>query len=294
MARESLIGLKDSNGFHGAKLSSGLKGNLLWRARKMAYCSVNNIRIYYEVSGEGFPLLFIHANPFDHRLWLYQIASFSTFFKVIAVDLRGYGHSDKPTSPTSLAMMASDVLGVCRQEEIKEAIVAGISVGGNVALQLGLDRPDIFKALILVGCSSGPSDHQTRIDGYEKHGINHYHIEHLRALLSPEFSRAPLGKYLVGLFTDTDPMLNSESLKKIFEALEIKNLTPRLSELGMPVLTLSGEFDGTLTRTREMSQRIRGATHQIIPGAGHACCLENATVFDRLVRAFLKQHKFMS
>jgi pimeloyl-ACP methyl ester carboxylesterase len=98
----------------------------------------------------------------------------------------------------------------------------------------------------------------------------------------------------VGLFTDTDPMLNSESLKKIFEALEIKNLTPRLSELGMPVLTLSGEFDGTLTRTREMSQRIRGATHQIIPGAGHACCLENATVFDRLVRAFLKQHKFMS
>src|SRR5881227_3391759 len=79
----------------------------------MAYCSVNGIRIYYEVSGEGFPLLLIHANPFDHRLWLYQIASFSTFFKVIAVDLRGYGHSDKPTSQTSLAMMAEDVLGVC-------------------------------------------------------------------------------------------------------------------------------------------------------------------------------------
>ena len=43
----------------------------------MPYCSVNGNRIYYEVSGEGFPLLLIHANPFDHRLWLYQIASFS-------------------------------------------------------------------------------------------------------------------------------------------------------------------------------------------------------------------------
>ena len=260
----------------------------------MPYCSVNGIKIYYEVSGEGFPLLLIHANPFDHRLWLYQIASFSTFFKVIAVDLRGYGHSDKPTSQTSLAMMAGDVHGVCRQEEIKEAIVAGISVGGNVALQLGLDHPEIFKALILVGCSSGPSDHQTRIEGYVKQGVKNYHIEHLKALVSPEFPQTALGKYLLGLFTDTDPMLNSESLRKIFEALEIKNLTPRLPELAMPVLTLSGEFDGTLPRTREMSQKIRGAVHRIISGTGHACCLENPMVFDQLVREFLKQHRFMS
>src|SRR5207247_7259411 len=118
----------------------------LWRCKEMAYCSVIGIRIYYEVSGAGFPLLLIHGSPFDHRLWLYQIASFSTFFKVIAVDLRGYGHSDKPTSQTSLAMMAEDVQGVYRHEEIKEAVAAGISVGGNVALQLGLDHPEIFKA----------------------------------------------------------------------------------------------------------------------------------------------------
>ena len=260
----------------------------------MAYCSVNGIRIYYEVSGEGLPLLLVHANPFDHRLWLYQIASFATFFKVIAVDLRGYGHSDKPTSQTSLAMMAGDVLGVCRQEAIKEAIVAGISVGGNVALQLALDHPEIFKALILVGCSSGPSDHQTRTDGYVKRGVAAYHIEHLRALVSPEFSEAVLGKYLLGLFTDTDRMLNAESLKRIFEALEVKNLTPRLAELRMPVLTLNGEFDGTLPRTREMSQKIRGAVHRIVSGAGHACCLENPMVFDQLVREFLKQHGLMT
>src|SRR5438552_17032790 len=91
----------------------------------MAYCSVNGIRIYYEVSGEGFPLLLIHANPFDHRLWLYQIASFSTFFKVIAVDLRGYGHSDKPTSQTSLALIPQHGLGACRHAPVTEAIVAG-------------------------------------------------------------------------------------------------------------------------------------------------------------------------
>jgi 3-oxoadipate enol-lactonase len=165
----------------------------------MSYCSVNGIKIYYEVSGEGFPLLLIHANPFDHRLWLYQIASFSTFFKVIAVDLRGYGHSDKPTSKTSLAMMAEDVMGVCREEQISEAILAGISVGGNVALQLGLDHPEIFKALVLVGCSSGPSDHGTRIDGYMKEPVREYHIKHLRGLVSEEFGLSRGGKISAGV-----------------------------------------------------------------------------------------------
>src|SRR5215470_13649809 len=161
----------------------------------MSYCSVNGIKIYYEVSGAGLPLLLIHANPFDHRLWQYQIASFSTFFKVVAVDLRGYGHSDKPTTDTTLAMLSEDVLGVCRQEEMKEAIVAGISVGGNVALQLALDHPEIFKALILVGCSPGPSDHGTRTNGYMREGVEQYHTKHLRDLVSEEFSRSSLGKY---------------------------------------------------------------------------------------------------
>src|SRR5262245_2415981 len=260
----------------------------------MPYCSVNGTRIYYEVSGEGRPLLLIHANPFDHRLWLYQIASFSTFFKVIAVDLRGYGHSDKPTANTSLAMMAEDMMGVCRQERIKDAVVAGISVGGNVALQLALDHPDIFKALVLVGCSSGPSDHGERTDGYVKEGVAQYHIKHLSALVSEEFSASARGKYLLSLFTDTDPQLKPDALKSIFAALEVKNLTPRLGELRMPVLTLNGEFDGTLPRTREMSQKIPGAVHQIIPGAGHACCLENPMVFDQSIRDFLSKYELMS
>lgn len=191
-------------------------------------------------------------------------------------------------------MLAEDVLGVCRKEEVTESIVAGISVGGNVALQLSLNHPEIFKALVLVGCSSGPSDHGTRTDGYLKEGVEQYHIKHLRALVSEEFSRSRLGKYLLRLFTDTDPKLNPEALKSIFEALEVKNLTPRLAELRMPVLTLSGEFDGTLPRTREMNQKIHGAVHQIIPGAGHACCLENPIIFDQLVRDFFQKHKLMS
>src|SRR5262249_41165032 len=81
----------------------------------MPYSTANRIRIYYEVSGEGLPFVMIHANPFDHNLWMYQIAHFSTYFKVIAVDIRGYGRSDKSTTPFSLKEMGRRRFGSLRR-----------------------------------------------------------------------------------------------------------------------------------------------------------------------------------
>ncbi|MFQ5849503.1 MAG: alpha/beta fold hydrolase [Candidatus Binatia bacterium] len=249
--------------------------------------------MHYEVSGEGYPLLLIHANPFDRRLWIYQVAHLSTFFRVINVDLRGYGFSDKPTSPTTIVQMRDDVIGVLGQEGVKEAVVAGTSVGGVIALQLGLDRPEVFKALILVGCSSGPGGrYQERIEGYGK-GVEKYHIQHLRALVSQAFSESRLGGYLLSNFTDWDKRLNGAAIIEIFKALQNRDVTNRLGELKMPVLVINGEFDNSLARSREMSQRILGATHRVIPGTGHACCLEDPATFDEIVIEFLEKHGFM-
>src|SRR5919106_4068738 len=114
----------------------------------MPYSTANGIKIYFEVSGEGFPFIMIHANPFDHNLWMYQIAHFSTHFKVIAVDIRGYGRSDKPTTAFTLKDMTDDVLGVCRDENVKEAILGGGSACPGKALLLRLDHSETVKALI--------------------------------------------------------------------------------------------------------------------------------------------------
>ena len=260
----------------------------------MPYCAVNGIRIHYEVSGEGFPMVFVHANPFDHRLWMYQTAHFSTFFKVIAVDIRGYGRSDKPASETSVVEMAEDIVGVCRQEGVQGAIFCGISVGGNLVLQLALNHPDLCRVLILVGCSSGPSPHQTRTDGYMNQGVAKYHIQHLRNLVSHEFTATKVGSYLLGLFTDTDNWLKPEALRAIFNALERKNLTDRLGELQMPVLVINGEFDPAKPRSIETGRRIKRAEHRTIPGSGHACCLEQPAAFDEALCEFLKKNGLMT
>jgi len=260
----------------------------------MPYSSRNGVKSYYEVSGEGFPLVLMHANPFDRRMFIYQVAHFSTFMKVVNIDLRAYGYSDKPGAPVSMTDLCEDVVAVCKQEGVNQAVFAGVSVGGVMGLQLGLDHPDLFKALILVGCSSMPGDrYQSRIDGYIQQGVGNFHIQHLTDLVSKDFPKSKLGKYLLGMHTEMDARLSAPAIAEIFNALQHRDLTARLPELKMPVLIMNGEFDNSLKRSKEMSTRIAGAEHRTIPGAGHACCLEDPATFDGHVMDFLKQHGFL-
>ena len=267
-------------------------GRAAFYAERVPYCTVNGVRIHYDVSGEGFPLVLVHANPFDRRLWMYQAAHFSTRFKVINVDIRGYGYSDKPETPTSMVEMSEEVVAVCRQEGADEAIVAGISVGGVMALQMGLDHPEMFRALVLVGCSSRPSGvYQQRIEGYSR-GVAGFHKEHLKALVAPEFAGSRLGGYLLDRFTDWDPRLSGPAIVQIFRALQDREQTARLGELRMPVLVINGELDNSRPGSEYMVDRIPGAVHRVVPATGHACCLEDPATFDGYVSEFLQQHGY--
>ncbi|MCH7544481.1 MAG: hypothetical protein IIB65_12685, partial [Proteobacteria bacterium] len=77
----------------------------------MPHSTQNEVTVHYRIAGEGMPFVMLHANPFDHNLWMYQIAHFSTWFKVIAMDIRGWGRSDKVTTEYTLGEMCADVLG---------------------------------------------------------------------------------------------------------------------------------------------------------------------------------------
>ena len=260
----------------------------------MPYNIRNGVKSYYEVSGEGYPFVFMHANPFDRRMFLYQAAHFSTYFKVINIDLRGYGYSDKPDTPVTMTDLCEDVVAVCRQESVSEAVCAGVSVGGVMGLQLGLDHPEIFKALILVGCSSMPGDrYQSRIDGYTKQGVAPFHIQHLTDLVSKDFAQSKRGNYLLGMHTEMDSKLNAPAIAAIFDALQNRDLTARLPELKMPVLIINGEFDNSLKRSKDMSTRIADAEHHTIPRAGHACCLEDPATFDEIALGFLRKNGYV-
>ena len=87
----------------------------------MPISRANGVDILYEKAGSGPALVLIHAMPFDHNLWLYQVERFSAHFTTIAMDLRGWGASAKPHAPFTLADMGRDVMGVLADEGIAAA-----------------------------------------------------------------------------------------------------------------------------------------------------------------------------
>ena len=255
----------------------------------MPFASNRGVKIYYETYGEGPPMVLVHANPFDHRLFTYQIARFAPDFRLVALDIRGYGRSDKPTSAFSLKDMADDVLAVCAQEKISRATFMGVSVGSGIALLIGLDRPQMCNAIILVGGSSkGGADIAGRVAGYTSADLRGYQRSHIRELVAPGFCDTPLGAWVLDLFTEKAAALSGECIAQIFRAREACDMRERLAGMKPPTLVINGAHDVSLQRGGETAAMIPGAKHVVLPGTGHACCIEDPAAFDRVVMEFLR------
>jgi pimeloyl-ACP methyl ester carboxylesterase len=261
----------------------------------MPLSHTNGVDIWYEVSGEGPPLVLVHANPFDHDLWLYQRARFATWFRVIAVDIRSYGRSARVETPFSLEDMANDVWGVMADNHATKAVIMGISVGSRIVMQLGLDHADELDAVIAVGSGSEPrgTNFDRRIKGYEGPDLPAYHAEHLRSLVAPDFPQTPRGQYLLNMFSERDPTLSGKAIAQGFRALAVSDVTEGCKTLDLPVLVINGEFDNALPRGKAMAEILPRGRHVMIPGTGHACCLEDPARFDAAVIDFLKAEKLM-
>ncbi len=111
---------------------------------------VNNIDIYYEIHGEGQPLVLIAGLNSDHTLYRGMLHQLAARYKVIVFDNRGVGRTDKPDIPYSINMMAEDTAGLLNALGITQAHILGTSMGGRIATALALQHPQQVKSLILV------------------------------------------------------------------------------------------------------------------------------------------------
>jgi len=255
----------------------------------MSFANNHGVKIFYETYGDGPPLVLVHANPFDHRLFTYQIASLAPYFRLVAIDIRGYGRSDKPTMPFTLNDMADDVLAACAQEKIARAIFMGVSVGSGIALLIGLDHPEMCDAVILVGGSSkGGADIGGRVAGYTSADLRGYQRSHIRELVAPGFCDTKLGAWVLDLFSDKTQELSGQCIAQIFRAREGCDMRDRLAGMKPPTLVINGVHDVSLQRGGETAAMIPGAQHVVLPGTGHACCIEDPAAFDGAVAEFLR------
>ena len=124
----------------------------------MPKIQVNDIKIYYEIHGEGFPIVMIHGFSANLDWWPQSVINeLSKTFKVIIFDNRGAGRTDKPDMVYSIRLFAEDTAGLMDALKIKKAFIIGLSMGGYIAQELTLNYPEKVEKLILCGTSCGGS-----------------------------------------------------------------------------------------------------------------------------------------
>ncbi len=122
----------------------------------MPYGKVGDIKLYYEVHGDGPPVVLIPGLGADTRLFFNVVPLLATSHQVVVVDPRGGGQSDKPTGDYCIEQMAEDVAGLFGTLGIASADVVGYSTGGKIALQLAAGHPELVDHLILCATAARP------------------------------------------------------------------------------------------------------------------------------------------
>jgi len=266
----------------------------------MPLLSANDTELYYEVHGQGRPLLFLSETHCDGEVWkIHQVAEFSRDHKVIIMDYRGTGQSGKPAVPYTTQMFADDAMALLDHLEAAEAVVCGHSMGGRVAQLMALDHPSRIKALILA--STGASFPKTKgiplkiatemVEwGYERYVRDHS----ILVGFTDEFAARHADRvenYLRVRMANMGPV---EFYFRHLLARQGHDTSGRLGEIRAPTLILVGEDDRNVTsdmnhRTSSeiLENGIPGAELAVLQGERHSYFFANPDAAHRLMRDFL-------
>ncbi|KFL29883.1 alpha/beta hydrolase [Devosia riboflavina] len=120
------------------------------QAIESGYAPVEGTELYYEIHGEGAPLLMLHGGVNPSGFFGAPLAAMAGAFKVIAIHARGHGLSKDSDTPWSIEQAADDVAAVLRDRGIEKASVMGYSFGGKIAIQFAIRHPDMLEKLVIV------------------------------------------------------------------------------------------------------------------------------------------------
>jgi pimeloyl-ACP methyl ester carboxylesterase len=269
----------------------------------MAYAtSGDGVRLWFEETGSGPPVLFIHEFAGDGRSWEPQVRALARRHRCITYDARGYPRSDVPTEPErySQERAVADAVAVLDAVGIERAHVVGLSMGGFCALHVGLRHPERALSLTVAGCGYGAQP--GRREAWQAE------TEASARSFETEGAPATAERYMLGparvQFQLKDPRGWEESKRWLAEhpaagaartlrgvqmrRPSLYDLTDELRRLTVPVLLIIGDEDeGCLEPNLMLKRTIPTAALAVLPRTGHACNLEEPALFNRLVLDFV-------
>jgi pimeloyl-ACP methyl ester carboxylesterase len=248
--------------------------------------------LYYEQLGShGRPMLFIHSTPDDHRLWFYQTARFSAWYRTVAVDLAGYGRSPAPEPGVTVADQAQACWEAMDTIASDGVIVHGNSLGSFVALHMASLRPERIPLLILSGCGYLPTrEMMVRWKNrYEREGID-LRYGQIMDHFAPPSRELPHVQYYGRMVCELNNEKTLQSIIAMNEALSHPEPEEFFRKLAVPTIIISGTADRNHPAALELQKRIAGAEFGTIEGAGHSLMMEAPWQYDAYAIDFLKKH----
>jgi 3-oxoadipate enol-lactonase len=263
----------------------------------MAIAEVNGQRLYYEVHGDGEPLLCVGGLACDTLVWIPQIQALGEAHRTVIFDNRDVGRSSIATAEYEIADMARDTLGLADQLGLDTFHLLGVSMGGAIAQEIALGAPERVRTLTLAVTwhdSSAYTRRMAEVWGARVRQISHE--QHVDELMLMNHSEAFYGSPEMVEFVRT-AMLNNphpqppEAFARQLAACSRHDTRDRLGSLTMPTQVIGGEYDILVPvwKSRAIADAIPGSTLTVLPQAPHGLTLERAKDFNAAVLEFIRQ-----
>jgi pimeloyl-ACP methyl ester carboxylesterase len=267
---------------------------------RTGYAPVENGKLYYEVTGQGPALVFIHAGVADHTMWEGQVEDFSRDHTVVVYDTRGFGQS---TTEDTTFSNRQDLADVMKHVGVERATIVGCSRGGQIALDFAIERPDDVAGLVWVCGGVSGMDNEMPPEETEWFGRleelwaaqDWERLSDLETLTwtngigqpedrTPPELRARVRRWIFDNYTRKD----GESSARVMDPPAIG----LLSQVACPVLVIVGDLDTSGTRAAAglIEESVPGARKVVFSNAAHLPNLEQPEEFNETVRAFLEEN----
>ena len=262
----------------------------------------DGVRLHWEESGSGKPLLFIHEFAGDHRSFAPQVEHFRDRYRCLVYDARGYPPSDVPVDERAYSQLraVADAVAVLDAAGVERAHVVGVSMGGFCALHLGLRHPDRVDGLVIAGVGYGA--HPDVAANFRAES------EAVAAAFDAEGAAEVAKRYAVGparvqfqnknraaweLFARQLAEHDSGGSARTMRGVQrlrpsLYDLRDELAAMAVPVLIVVGDEDeGCLEADLMLKRTIPTSGLAILPRTGHTCNLEAPDEFNAPVERFL-------
>jgi 3-oxoadipate enol-lactonase len=267
----------------------------------MPVTRVNDINMYYEIHGEGDPLILIMGLGGDHFRWFRILPLLAENFKVLTFDNRGVGKTDKPDISYTMKMMSDDVAVLMDAVGIDKAHSFGISLGGMIAQNFALLHPDRIISLML-GCTFCGGKYTVSNEGtgpgvldpslIETMLPEERAVEMMPALYSREFidNNQDFVDIQIEYARNNPPDI--VGYRRQLGAAGTHDTYDRLPEIKLPTLVIAGDADALIPaeNSRIIASRIPDSELVILEGMGHGFYTEANEETARILTAFMKRH----